>query len=59
MTMKAPDMTPSAMTSCHSAKASKPKALRIEAPGTSMSRPYLWSMRVRYLTSLTMRPSKP
>ncbi len=59
MTMNAPDIIPRAMTSGHSAKASNPKALRMEAPGTSISRPYLWSMSVRYLTSFTMRPSKP
>jgi len=36
----------------------KPKELRMAEPGTSISRPYLWSTRLRYLTSLTMRPSK-
>jgi hypothetical protein len=37
----------------------KPNELRIAAPGTSMSRPYLWSIKLRGRTSLTMRPSKP
>jgi hypothetical protein len=57
-TINAPQYTPSPIQSFHSAWTSKPKLLRIAEPGTSMSRPYLWSMRLRYLTSLTMRPSK-
>ena len=46
------------MQSRHKAWTLKPKELRMAEPGTSMSRPYLWSTRLRYLTSLTMRPSK-
>ena len=59
MTMKALEKMARPMTSVQMASASKPKAERMEAPGTSMSRPYLWSTRVRYLTSLTIRASKP
>ena len=54
----APPNTPSPMQSFHNACVLKPKELRIAEPGTSISRPYLWSMRERYLTSFTMRPSK-
>lgn len=32
---------------------------RIVAPGTSMSRPYLWSINVRYRTSFTIKLSNP
>lgn len=37
----------------------KPKELRMAAPGTSISRPYLWSIKLKVRTSLTMSPSKP
>ena len=47
MTMNPAEKTPSPMTSLHSARLSNPNADKIDAPGTSMSRPYLWSMRVR------------
>lgn len=47
MTMNTPEIMPSPITSDHRASVSKPKALKIEAPGTSMSRPYLWSISVR------------
>lgn len=57
-TMNAPPYTASPMQSLHSAWTLKPKLLKMAEPGTSMSRPYLWSMRERYLTSFTMRPSK-
>ena len=39
--MKAPENMARPITSFHIAKLSKPNALRIEAPGTSISRPYL------------------
>jgi hypothetical protein len=57
--MNMAEIMPKPTTSCHRARVSKPNALRIEAPGTSMSSPYLWSMSVRKVTSLTIRPSKP
>jgi len=41
MIMKAPENTARPITSVQKARLSKPKALRMEAPGTSMSRPYL------------------
>lgn len=59
MTMNTPEITPSPMTSLHSACVSNPNALRMDAPGTSMSRPYLWSIKVRNVTSLTISDSNP
>ena len=50
--------TPNPIQSFHSAWVSKPNELKIAEPGTSISKPYLWSMRERYFTSFTMRPSK-
>lgn len=47
MTINAAEMIANPITSFHMASVSKPNALRMEAPGTSMSRPYLRSMRVR------------
>jgi hypothetical protein len=41
MIMKAPENTARPITSFQKAKLSKPNALRMEAPGTSISRPYL------------------
>lgn len=49
--------TPNPTTSLHSACVSNPNVLRIAEPGTSISMPYLWSIKLRYLTSLTMMPS--
>jgi hypothetical protein len=57
--MKAAEKTASPTTSFHRARTSNPKELRMAEPGTSMSRPYLWSTRLRYRTSLTIKPSKP
>lgn len=59
MIINTPEITPSPITSLHSACVSNPNALRIDAPGTSMSRPYLWSINVRNVTSLTMSASNP
>lgn len=59
MMMNTPEITPRPMTSFHRACVSNPNALRMDAPGTSMSRPYLWSIRVRNVTSLTIRASNP
>src|SRR5271156_6362703 len=39
--MKAPENTARPITSVQKARLSKPNALRMEAPGTSISRPYL------------------
>lgn len=47
------------ITSGHRAWVSKPKELKIVAPGTVMSNPYFLSVRVRYVTSLTISDSKP
>ena len=58
-TKKTPQNTASPTASDHSARLLKPKELRIAEPGTLMSRPYLWSARLRYRTSFTIRPSKP
>jgi hypothetical protein len=41
MIMKAPENTARPITSLQKARLSKPNALRMEAPGTSISRPYL------------------
>src|SRR5271155_4635865 len=41
MIMKAPENTARPITSVQKARLSKPNALRMEAPGTSISRPYL------------------
>lgn len=59
MTMNTPEIAPSPMTSLHSACVSNPNALRMDAPGTSMSRPYLWSIKVKNVTSLTISDSNP
>ena len=47
MMMNEPEMIANPITSRHMARVSKPKALKIDAPGTSISRPYLRSVRVR------------
>lgn len=57
--MKAPQKIARLIASVHNARGWKPKELRIAEPGTSISRPYLWSTKLRYLTSLTIKPSKP
>src|SRR5947209_18373866 len=41
MIMKEPENTARPITSFQKARLSKPNALRMEAPGTSISRPYL------------------
>ena len=59
ITTNAPEITASPITSVHSAAVSNPNALRMDAPGTSISRPYLWSINVKNVTSLTIKASKP
>lgn len=43
----APQKTDKPMTSLHSARLLNPKLDKMDEAGTSMSRPYLWSIRVR------------
>lgn len=54
-----PEITPSPITSIQRACVLNPNALRIDAPGTSMSKPYLWSTNVKNVTSLTISASNP
>lgn len=57
-TKKAAQNTAKPTASFHNSNTWKPKELRIVAPGTSISRPYFLSSRLKYRTSLTMSPSK-
>jgi len=58
-TMKLAPKTASPIASDFKAPLLKPKELKMAAPGTSISRPYLWSIKLKVRTSLTIRPSKP
>ena len=57
-TRNTPQYTDKPIASRHKARVSNPKLDKIAEPGTVMSRPYLLSTKVKYLASLTMRPSK-
>ena len=52
-----PQITPNPITSGHKAWVLKPKAVRMLAPGTSISMPYLWSIKRFMATSFTRSAS--